>query len=61
MTRSGVKNAQRDLADLLQLSRLIAGSGASPTKQKPNTPAERLAICKKACNALQVLIEELVL
>jgi hypothetical protein len=44
-----------------QLSRLIAGSGASPTKQKPNTPAERLAVCKRACSALQVPIRRLVL
>ncbi|KIW19231.1 hypothetical protein PV08_03525 [Exophiala spinifera] len=34
------------------LTRLIAGSGTSPTKQKTNTPAERLATCKSICNAL---------
>ncbi|KAL2411128.1 hypothetical protein ABEF95_003168 [Exophiala dermatitidis] len=34
------------------LTRLIAGSGTSPTKQRTNTPAERLATCKSICNAL---------
>ncbi|KIW70465.1 hypothetical protein PV04_02733 [Phialophora macrospora] len=34
------------------LTRLIAGSGSSPTKQRTNTPAERLASCKSICNAL---------
>ncbi|OCT50171.1 DNA polymerase epsilon subunit C [Cladophialophora carrionii] len=34
------------------LTRLIAGSGSSPTKQRTNIPAERLASCKSICNAL---------
>ncbi|KIX07907.1 uncharacterized protein Z518_02561 [Rhinocladiella mackenziei CBS 650.93] len=34
------------------LTRLIAGSSSSPTKQRTNTPAERLATCKSICNAL---------
>ncbi|KEF57137.1 uncharacterized protein A1O9_07327 [Exophiala aquamarina CBS 119918] len=34
------------------LTRLIAGSGNSPTKRQSNTPAERLSTCKSICNAL---------
>ncbi|KAK4944873.1 hypothetical protein LTR10_015792 [Elasticomyces elasticus] len=34
------------------LTRLIAGSGTSPTKQRTNTPAERLSTCKSICNTL---------
>ncbi|RVX72700.1 hypothetical protein B0A52_04098 [Exophiala mesophila] len=34
------------------LTRLIAGSGNSPTKRQTNTPAERLTTCKSICNAL---------
>ncbi|OAP56172.1 hypothetical protein AYL99_09351 [Fonsecaea erecta] len=34
------------------LTRLIAGTGSYQTKQRTNTPAERLASCKSICNAL---------
>ncbi|KAF7502902.1 hypothetical protein GJ744_004940 [Endocarpon pusillum] len=35
-------------------SRIIGGTGSSPTKPRPtNTPAERLAAFKRTCNALQ--------
>jgi hypothetical protein len=47
-----------------QLSRLIGGTGSSPARTKPvnaNTPTERLAACKRLCNALQVCIVSIVL